>query len=527
MNLHSLLDTLSRSSAQAVRTLGNQGNDTLKDYLYIQTAIETAFHDALQQADTAQHIIFLCGSSGDGKSEILTRYYNLYQDRLDFHLDATHSFQPDMSAIETIDHKFAQHQTNNRPLVIGINIGLLGNYAEEGSDDFADIKTSIKAFLDDRISDIAPQHVFLDFEQYPKFLPNEAGVTAPFIDQLLKKLTQETDDNPFYQAWKQEAGNNSTLNTNYRLLQYPEVQQIIIQVLLKVRLKYEQFLTARTLLDFIHHILTGDGYLFDNLFSSHKTELCSALCHFDPCTIRSRAVDLFLIQKSLNITDTEFETFREQLSGLICADNMQTGSWIRLFYLIQNIDLGNNFHHTFRDDFQSQLYDEYIRIWLLHYNYDGSATQKKALRKFYQKDLLEAIFRFANRFAPELSRHKQLFLADYNGYQLSTRAELKESLKRISENRPKRLGSFNTCLKLGDTDLEPIPVSANFLDLIMKINQGYRPNKHDKNNIVILEELIDDITRKLRDSNTLTITRADQQWTLTNDLDEDEITVEG
>ena len=528
MNLRTLLDTLSRSSAQAVKTLGNASGNVVKEYLYIETSIETAFLEAIKLATSPEKIIFLCGSSGDGKSEILTRYYNKYSDQLAFHLDATHSFQPDMTAIETLDETFSKHKNKNKPLVVGINVGMLGNYAEEGNPEHSQIIRSIQAFLKDDKENIAPEHNFLNFEDFPKFESDNDQVIAPFIEALLIKVTQNSSNNPFYQAWLNEKDVvPGTLHTNYRLLQFPEIQQVIIKTLLKVRLKYEQFLTARTLLDFVHHLLAGPGHIFDNLFTCRATELTKALTHFDPCTIRSKDIDLFLIENSLSITNPDFKIFQEAVSDYVIKEKMETGSWIRFFYLIQDLELANNYHVCFKEDFRSQLYEEYIRFWLLHQQYSGTTAEKKELRIFYRENLLGALFRFANRFAPELTSKKQIFLAEYNGYQLSTKAEVKESLKRLCNHKPKRLGHFDALLKLGDDELPPIPVSSNFLDLILKINSGYRPNKHDKNNIVILEELIEDITRRVRGTDKLHIHKGKTHWTLTNDIEEEEIIVEG
>ncbi|WP_051785967.1 DNA phosphorothioation-dependent restriction protein DptF [Endozoicomonas numazuensis] len=517
MSLKQLLNTLSRSSAQAVSTLGNAGSNTVKEYLYIKTNIEIAFQKAIEQANSREKIIFLCGSSGDGKSEILTRYYHMHKEKLDFHLDATHSFQPDMTAIETLDHTFKCHKEGKKPLIVGINIGMLGNYAEEGSEEHSNIKQSIKAFLKNDFDHIYTNHIFLNFEDYPKFEPDNDQIIAPFIESLLLKLTVASDDNPFYQAWKQEEGANTTLHVNYRLLLYPEVQQVIIRTLLKVRLKYDQFLTARTLLDFVYNLLSGPGYLFDNLFTDKNTELAKALTHFDPCTIRSKDIDLFMIQNSLNITDEKFEAFRSDVSQLILVEKMETGSWIRFFHMIQELEISNNYHARFNSAFQNQLYDEYVKIWLLHLNYSGQSSENKELEKFYSKCFLEALFRFANRFAPELTSKSQLFLAEYNGYQVSTAVDVEANLQRIVQHKPLRLSHFNAVLELNyEEDLPPVPISASFLDLILKINSGYRPNKHDKNNIVILEELIEDITRRVQESKKLHIHKDQDEWTLIN-----------
>ena len=311
MKLRQLLAPLSRSSAEAVRTLGNSTGNPVKDYLYIKTPIESDFQRHVESSNSSETIIFLCGSSGDGKSEILTKFYNQYEQQFQFHLDATHSFQPDMNAIQTLDRQFSIHKSKGKPIVVGINIGMLGNYSEEGADEHQDIIQSIKLFLNDEEDSIPAHHIFLNFENYPKFRPEEDGVTADFIEKLLVKLTQPTDGNDFYQAWLKEKDQfPEMLHANYEMLQMPEVQKVIVQSLLKVRLKYDQFLTARTLLDFIYSALTGPGYLFDNIFTNTATELTIALVHFAPCTIRSKDIDIFLIQRSMKVQDDKFDQYK-------------------------------------------------------------------------------------------------------------------------------------------------------------------------------------------------------------------------
>tara|TARA_R110001599_G_scaffold132875_1_gene309986 strand:- start:19848 stop:20099 length:252 start_codon:yes stop_codon:yes gene_type:complete len=57
-----LLDTLARSSAQAVTTLGagQKEQDELKEYLYVETSIEKDFRDLLNSNLSSESVIFLC-----------------------------------------------------------------------------------------------------------------------------------------------------------------------------------------------------------------------------------------------------------------------------------------------------------------------------------------------------------------------------------------------------------------------------------------------------------------------------------
>lgn len=188
MNLAKALSILSKSSPYAVSTEREQNQDHLADYkryIYIQTDIETDFKKALLSARPNQ-IILLCGSSGDGKSEILTQYSQKHKATHDFHLDATHSFNPSQTAIHTLDHRFSEFKQSNKPLVVGINVGMLGNYAEEGAGEHIDVKNAARSFLACNRSEIPEQYVFLDFEDYPKFTFSNEGSASDFAEQFLK-----------------------------------------------------------------------------------------------------------------------------------------------------------------------------------------------------------------------------------------------------------------------------------------------------------------------------------------------------
>ncbi len=120
LTLTKALGVLAKSSPFSVSTVTSRKKDELdelKAWLFVQQDIETDLRKLLASLQ-GQKIIFLCGSSGDGKSEILTRCISEYQDKFDFHLDATHSFAPHQSAIQALDEKFDEHKRCLKPLVV-------------------------------------------------------------------------------------------------------------------------------------------------------------------------------------------------------------------------------------------------------------------------------------------------------------------------------------------------------------------------------------------------------------------------
>ncbi len=120
--MQQILEKLSKSSPYAVAT-DSDDKDIFK-YLHIETDIEKEYLETLNGLKE-KRVIFLCGSSGDGKSAIITRTQKQFKDRYKFHLDATHSFSPNETALERLDKVFEDYNQGSNSLVIGINMGIL------------------------------------------------------------------------------------------------------------------------------------------------------------------------------------------------------------------------------------------------------------------------------------------------------------------------------------------------------------------------------------------------------------------
>ncbi|KNA45519.1 DNA phosphorothioation-dependent restriction protein DptF [Vibrio cholerae] len=516
MNLAQALSVLSKSSPYAVSTERNQDQDVLaayKKYIYIKTAIEADFKNALLSAKKDK-IIFLCGSSGDGKSEILTQYSQQFKATHDFHLDATHSFNPNQTAIHALNERFTQSKENQKPLVVGINIGMLGNYAEEGAEEHNDIKDVIKAFLSRQHNNIPKQYTFLDFEEYPKFTFDSEGSSSYFADCFLKRLTAETLNNPFYVLYDRElkTQGHTKLTANFSLLSRPAVQEVIIKLLLKARLIKDQFLTARTLLDFIYQLLATDGYLFDNLFSGSDNELLSRIQSFDPSNLHTRTIDEFILQYALGIEEPLFLDFKEKMNTLGFFDVKEATSFLRLFYILNGDEtFCNSFVQQIQAEFKNNLIELYAEIWKLHRDFDGSAKMRKDLSSFYKEIFIAALHRYCNRHAPILDKDEYL-VSELNGYKTAVSLEVKPDFTAIQNNALKKIGVFNAYIKVDDHSLKPMPISVKLLELLVKIGQGYRPNKHDKNAVLLLDEALEQMLTVANKKETLFIIKDDKRY---------------
>lgn len=531
MRLHNALSVLSKSSPFAVSTKG-EGDTSLrefKEYLYVTSEIEEDFCGFLQEITTqSSGIIFLCGSSGDGKSEILTRYEAQYSQYVDFHLDGTHSYAPDETAIQTLDTCFSDYKTSNHPLVVGINIGMLGNYAEEGSEEHADIRGSICKFLCGApIYEISREHCFLYFEDYSKFSFDSGIADSEFARNVMEKLTTERADNPFYSLYQQELTEYGAtpLVSNYAMLSKREVQDVIVEVLLKARLAKDQFLTARTLLDFIYQILCSGGYIFDALFNGGDNELLDKIKAFDPVVARSRKLDQFIVQAEMGIAGADFDAFKKAVHALNITKVDDAYSYVRLFYLLKKLDVGNDFHKTFFDVLKEEVVSNYIELWNLHRAFFREEVSKGKLLPFYKKTLIAGIHNYINRKTPGLGT-KEFVVSQLNGFIVAAELDVKPDFTRLAEDSVPKRTSFNAYLTVNDESLKPIPVSLNLLELLFKVQRGYQPSKHDSASILLLDEIADQIVSAARVQDRLVFVGDNARHVLTN-VDDEYIEVEG
>lgn len=496
MDLREALSVLSKSSPYAVATASELTGtvfDELKACLYVETDIENVFKENLTSVKPDE-IIFLCGSSGDGKSEILTKYKKHYVQHVDFHLDATHSFEPNMSAVDTLNGIFTDHANSARALVVGINIGMLGNFEREGCNSHAAIKQAISAFL--KHDSVDRRYTFLDFESFPKFIITDGHVSSPFFSKLLENVVIDDSRNKFRKYFNRACDDTSerVLTSNYLMLRNRRVQDLIIELLLNARIRKDQFVTARMLLDFIHRILTGPNYLFDNLFDGGDNELLEVLSAFDPSVIRNHKLDLFILHRTLDIENEAYKEFLiSAKSEFGLPSNLSPQSMVRLFYLLKECLLGNDFHLDFKGSFNELPLQKYKEAWEAHKLYTGESQDKKWLRKFYSEVVLKAINKYANRNSPYLSKD-EFYLSSHGGYDLSAEVELSIVYKSIETKKSEDLVAFNMYLEVGEEKLKAIPIGVNLLELMMNIVEGYRPNKYDKNSVVLLDELITKIT---------------------------------
>jgi DNA phosphorothioation-dependent restriction protein DptF len=524
--LLTIIEKLSKSSPDAVYTpksLFDLESKNVFDYLYIETDIEKDYRKLLEEKKSSNTIIFLSGSSGDGKSAIIGNNQKTYIDSYDTHIDATHSFRPNQSAIEALNEVFANFKSNNKSLVVGINIGILLNFSREGSDEHNDIKDAITHYINDK--EQSEKIRFINFEDYPKFEMTSNAISSSFIHNLLNKITLQSDKNPFYSAFDEDLKNDShtTVHQNFKLLSIEAIKSSIVELLVTTHLKYDQFLTTRGIIDFIYTVLKGPKLLIDQLFEDDTNAIIQNIRKEDPILYRTKRLDTFILERPGNKDDLELEIFIEQFNTM-CKEpilkSKDPHTLIRTFFLFRKAECSTNYHKKFTEDYKDEATLDFIRLVSAH---NENSNQAKSIVNNFYKDMRKAIFAYANKHAPQLTDQKLFTFSYLNSYHVCTQVKIQQDFEALKKADDNSINSFQCALKVNEHPIEPIRISLSMYKMILSINQGYRPNKHDRNSIIIFEELLEKIADKVKNANELVFTKNKTDFTFTNNIDEIEV----
>ena len=129
------LSKLKDSSHEAVE--GYESLSKFKKYLHVKREIENEFLEKLKEVKDkpSSQLVMLCGSVGDGKSHLIAYLNSEHPEvmsKFKIHNDATESFDPDKTAIDTLAKVLTAFDDNhidysNEKRILAINLGVLNN----------------------------------------------------------------------------------------------------------------------------------------------------------------------------------------------------------------------------------------------------------------------------------------------------------------------------------------------------------------------------------------------------------------
>ena len=245
------LSKLKKSSKESIED-SDGFKDAFKKYIHVDREIQNELENKLKELSNknSAQLLMLSGSVGDGKSHLLS--YMKYEhpelmNKFKIHNDATESFDPNLTAIETLNkvlEPFSDKNIDksNEKLILAINLGILSNLMDDEGmqanySKLFDILNKLDIFDNSTITTNLTEDFLsiINFTDYQLYEINENGVTSNFILSLLNKITECSDENPFYSAYDKDLKNNlhTPIIYNYQMLMNSEIKEIIVQILMK------------------------------------------------------------------------------------------------------------------------------------------------------------------------------------------------------------------------------------------------------------------------------------------------------
>ncbi|PZD93007.1 DNA phosphorothioation-dependent restriction protein DptF [Paenibacillus sambharensis] len=556
-HLIDILKKCRQSSKEAVENL--ESFSEFKKYMHVPRPVEAELEQRINEAFQSPRacLVLVCGGVGDGKSHILSYLKDKHpflKDESAFYLhnDATESFAPKKTSIETLTtilQPFSDvglEAGSTRNIVLAINLGALNNFidSEEGSaftrlKEYVKQKRILESVIDEETSPDDQIFKYVNFSDYHMYQLTESGPKSDYIKGIFQKVTQKTDDNPFYQAYLRDYADDRELAArnpiiqNYELLQHEDVQDKIIHLLIQIMIKEKLIISTRALLDFIYSMLVPS--VMENM--SHKrvsefvleldfqeyvgcllpfqvfekadaSSLHQAIDRVNPTKIRTEQLDQYLIEfKSIKDGNLLFINHIDisrlpYFSNSILQHNPWSGSslkdqgykqrliklFVYLYYFIPKVE-----HNFFRDE----TFEKFM-MYLFHWNKRDIGK----LAKLYKEDVSDAIYRWNGETNGDLV-YVQVGQPQTQYYSLQ-KLEIEPHITRNSPLEDKELFKFLTMMTIqfkakntiyvSDMEFPTIEIDFSLYRLLIKIKNGYRPNKKDKFQFIKFVEFIDKLS---------------------------------
>ena len=530
-----LLNELSKLNVSSIEAVENDNLSEFKEYLHVDRPIQDDFLKAVKKVanSNSSHLIMLCGSVGDGKTHLISNLvkqddFGLFDD-FEINYDATESFDQDKNEIETLVSELEAFNDENiknssKKLILAINLGVLNNFVE--SDYIGEFDTLNSIIAKSNIlepntmsNNIYGEKVsFITFSDYNMFELNDDVnsnyVSSEYISDLFAKITQKTDDNPFYVAYHKDKKSEfiSPIIYNYEMLMDEEIQKIIIDYLIKIFIKYKKIISTRKLLNFIYEIVVPPeslkieeldnindfmAYSLPNLLfnSPNSSDLLELINQLDPTLIRNEELDTFIIDLNIkgdlgNLLNDYFD-FREMeffenyfmniddFKGKSMKEKQElTSSLIRfaLFY-------GKN---SIKNNFKDETYEKFLK-YLYAYNSNKIDDYNLLL-----KEIKEAIFMLRGFYNQYICVDR---LKTFKVYKYFKIIPIIEAIQNPligdggSSNRFKTEIGVKFSVSHSNENVS-LNIDYSLYEYILKLQNGFKPNKNDNENLINLNDFI-------------------------------------
>ena len=564
------LSKLKESAKEAVE--GLKEFSSFKKYMHVSRKAQDKLEELIFKSNEidGSQLILVCGSVGDGKSHIISYFKNEYPDIISnftLHNDATESLEPDKTSMDTLnevlnDFSDEMLDQSNKKFILAINLGTLNNFIDsEYGSRFSKLKKYVedKKILETTIEEDAfdsesPFH-YINFSDYHLYTIKDGKISSDYIKTLLNKVTDPSEINIFYKSYKENCSrcmncNCCPIKANYELLGKENVKESIVQLLVQCIIKEKILISTRALLNFIYEIIISRSYidvnsptfknkinklnnkeyiksLTPNIIFNHKelSIIFEALNTLDPLNNRNEKLDDFIMEfnnskdilgyfkKYVDYPSKYLNIVENKVINNTTDKNMKKEMLMLFIRSYALCGKGDIFH------LNDEVYDSYIKG--IYYWNKGD---KSGLKKIYSevKDGIEKWNGDAEK------NHINIFLGKNQvKYKISEELQLKVDVSNLPHNDESELFKFITNMKLkykNDNTQKGYEIEVDFslYELLIKVSNGYRPNKKDKNHFIKFIEFINKLEEAGSQDKKLIFTEKNRENNKTYKLEYDD-----
>ena len=497
-----------------------------KQYLHVVRPVEDELRTLLRRVnrENKKCLVMLCGSAGDGKSHLMSYLRHADPEGLlnsfELYNDATESSAPELTSIDTLYEKLAPFNDENYQvddgykMILAINLGTLINFIES---DKGKAFTKLKQYVETNeifssytrkelyIDDSVFQHI--SFADYQVFTLKEDGVGTEFLSTLIGKVFSKAEENPFYQAYKNNDSctlcQRCPVRHNYEFLSKSEHQQSVIKKIVEVVIKDKAIVSTRDILNLLYDIIVHPD--FDYCATSEVKYLTKYIQYSTPMLIYEyddispllncmRQHDILKErQAEMDVAATRFHSL-ENIYEAFTEATADT-SYERLNDVTQIAVLGGikpelkklvyrfivrtkEIKGEYQASTQKALLAEYIKY--LYYQQSGKEKQLKKLYESTKKAIMNWDGQFDTDYICVDDSNERFWVIE----QLLIQSAIYKS-KACEDDEVLR---FSTNVKIrfkksSGSDLETAEIDMDYalFEMISAMREGYRPTVQDKN----------------------------------------------
>ena len=191
--------------------------------------------------------------------------------------DATESSEPTLTSIDTLAQKLIDFDDkhyeiqNGKKMIIAINLGTLNNFIESEK---GKAFSKLRKYVEDNgiLSSYAQEPGYIEgsffqhisFADYQVFSLSENGIQTNFLEMLLNKVFSHENNNPFYQAYKNEDNcplcKRCPVRHNFEFLSNPTIQKVLIYRIVQAVIIDKTIVATRDVLNLLYDLIVHPDF---------------------------------------------------------------------------------------------------------------------------------------------------------------------------------------------------------------------------------------------------------------------------